>query len=104
MMAKGCKKLCTRLNYEYRNLIGIFHNNPLLYTSEYKLVLNDGSAISYGYNVITENMYVQCNDEGGKYLLKGEISDHRYNDTAISMEMELSLQEVVKKRKIMNQR
>ena len=52
------------IKYKYGTPIGVCHKNPLLDTIKYELAFDDGETISYGYNVITDNIYSQCDGEG----------------------------------------
>jgi hypothetical protein len=38
--------------------------NPILYTRTYNVEFADGRSEEYAANVIAENMYAQCDEEG----------------------------------------
>ena len=67
------------------NPIGRRHENPFLDTRQYEIELSDGTTEEYYANVIAENLFSQVDSEGRQYLLMKEISDHRHDDTAISI-------------------
>ena len=62
--------------------VGRRHSNPLLDTREYEVEMPDGSTECYTANIIADNIYAQCDDEGIMYTLMDEIIDHRKNNTA----------------------
>ena len=66
------------------NLIGSFHENPILNTRVYDVLFPDGSCEQYAANQIAENIYSQVDDEGKRYLMIAEIIDHRTNIEALS--------------------
>ena len=66
--------------------VGVRHPNPILDTREYDVQLPDGSVESYTANLIADNIYAQCDDEGNTYTLLDEIIDHRKNAKAVKME------------------
>ena len=66
--------------------IGRAHVNPLLDTRQYEVELEDGTTDAYFANIITENLYSQCDSEGRELLSFKEICDHRKNKRAISIE------------------
>jgi hypothetical protein len=65
--------------------IGRSHTNPLFDTREYECVTEDGVTERYSANVIAENIYAQCDDEGRSMLVLDQITDHRKDDSAISI-------------------
>jgi hypothetical protein len=65
--------------------LGRAHANPLFDTREYDIEFTDGTTEKYQANLIAENMFAQVDDEGNQYLLLGEISDHKKDNTAVSM-------------------
>ena len=66
--------------------IGVRSTNPMLDTREYEVSFPDGATKAYGYNVIAENLFAQCDDEGNQYYFLEEISDHRTDGTEILKE------------------
>lgn len=65
------------------NPIGKKHTNPLLDTREYECTLGDGTVFRYTANVIAENLFAQCDDEGRRHAVLSEITNHRRNKSAI---------------------
>ena len=65
--------------------IGQSHTNPLFDTREYVVEFTDGSTDLYMANIIAENMYAQVDEEGNQYQLMNEITDHRKDASAISI-------------------
>ena len=63
--------------------VGRAHDNPLTDTRKYNIEFTYGSVDKYTVSVIAENMLAQVNDEGNKYLLLNEITDHRKENTFI---------------------
>jgi hypothetical protein len=52
-------------------------------TREYECILDDGSIERYTANIIAENLYSQCDDEGQSFLILSEIIDHKKDASAI---------------------
>jgi hypothetical protein len=65
--------------------IGRAHTNPLFDTREYDVEFTDGMREKYQANIIAENMFAQVDDEGYQYLILDEITDHRKDNSAISI-------------------
>ncbi|KAI2489322.1 Reverse transcriptase (RNA-dependent DNA polymerase) [Fragilaria crotonensis] len=65
------------------NPIGKQHPNPLMDTRAYDCELGDGTVYRYTANVIAENIFAQCDDEGRRQAVLQEITDHRRDKTAI---------------------
>ena len=59
------------------NPIGVSNPNPILDSREYEVELEDGSIQRYTANIIAENLFAQCDDEGRMHLVFNEIIDHR---------------------------
>jgi hypothetical protein len=58
-------------------VIGKHHVNPLLEDSrEYECVLDDESLCRYSVNVIAENIFAQCDDDGRRQAILSQITDH----------------------------
>lgn len=70
-------------NFEGR-LIGHEHSNPLLDTRQYDIEFEDGTTDRYYANVIAENIYSSCDEEGHEHLIFQEIIDHRKDDSTLS--------------------
>ena len=65
------------------NPIGKKHLYPLLDTSVYDCELGDGTVYRYSANVIAENIFSQCDDEGRRHAVLQEITDHRSDGSAV---------------------
>ena len=63
--------------------IGKEHSNPLLDSREYECILDDGTLYRYTANVIAENIFTQCDDEGRRHAVLKEITDHKSDKTAV---------------------
>jgi hypothetical protein len=66
-------------------VIGQAHKNPMFDTREYECILDDGTIERYSANIIAENLYSQCDDEGHSFVLLAEIIDHKKDASAISI-------------------
>jgi hypothetical protein len=66
--------------------IGKRHSNPLLDTREYEVEFPDGSLDTYTANMIAENLYSQVDTQGRQYQVMDEITDHRTNGHAVSVD------------------
>jgi hypothetical protein len=87
---RGDEPICVSVNKRARtdggNVIGQAHKkNPMFDTREYKCILDDGTIKRYSANIIAENLYSQCNDEGHSFVLLAEIIDHKKDASAISI-------------------
>jgi hypothetical protein len=63
--------------------VGKQHSNPLLDSREYECLLEDGTLYHYNANVIAENIFAQCDDEGRMHAVLEEITDHKKDRRAI---------------------
>ena len=63
--------------------VGRRHANPLLDSREYECLLEDGTLFRYNANVIAENIFSQCDDEGRMHAVLQEIKDHKKDRRAI---------------------
>jgi hypothetical protein len=72
----GGKVQAGRVKHRARDAGGELHGtrniNPILDTRMSKVEFPDGSAAEYSANVITENMFAQCNPEGEPVLIDGQ--------------------------------
>lgn len=66
------------------NLSGTSNANPILDSRTYNVEFEDGDVTEFTANVIAENMYAQCDEEGNQYVLFDEIVDYRKDDTAVT--------------------
>jgi hypothetical protein len=86
---RNADNVATRATVEERrkdpfgNPIGKAHANPLLDTREYLVELEDKSEETYFANVMAENLWSQCNEEGREFSILKEIVDHHTNGHAI---------------------
>jgi hypothetical protein len=55
-------------------------------TAVYDIEFPDGEIENYGANLVAENLYSQCDDEGNMFLVMKEISDHKGGNNAISIQ------------------
>jgi hypothetical protein len=69
----------------FGNPIGKAHANSLLDTREYVVDVENGSEETYFANVIAENLWSQCDEEGREFSIFKEIVDHCTNCHAISI-------------------
>ena len=65
--------------------IGRAHTNPLFDTREYVVEFTDGTTENYFANVVAECMYAQVDSEGRQFQLLQEITDHKSDNSAISV-------------------
>ena len=56
----------------------------MLDSREYEVELEDGTTDKYFANIIAENLWTQCDDEGREFWVLKEITDHRKNARAMS--------------------
>ncbi len=76
-------KVSKRVKDNDGNPIGKRNVNPLLDTREFECTLEDRSAYCYNANVIADNIFSQCDDEGRRHAVLQEITDHKSNRTAV---------------------
>ena len=62
--------------------IGTANSNPLLDSRAYEIELADGNIEILRANVIAENLFAQVDDDGQRFQLLDEISDHRIEKDA----------------------
>ena len=67
-------------------MIGVSHSNPLQDTSVYEVELEDGSVERHTANIIAEAIYSQIDEEGNTVSLLDEITDHKFDETAVKKE------------------
>jgi hypothetical protein len=67
------------------NPIGKRNVNPLLDTREYKCTMEDGAVYRYNANIIADNIYSQCDDEGRRHAVLQEIIEHKKDRTAVDV-------------------
>ena len=77
-------KVVGRVRDECGELVGKSNPNPLLDTSEYEVLFNDGSVERYSANIIAENIYSQIDKDGTTVSYLQDIIGHRKDDAAVS--------------------
>ena len=55
-------------------------------TRRYQVEMSDGRIEDYAANVIAENLFSQCDEEGNQYMILKDIVDHKSDETAVSKE------------------
>jgi hypothetical protein len=71
--------------------IGTAHANPtMLDTREYECVTEDGTVKRYTANIIAENIFAQCDDEGKQCTILDEIIERSKDGNAINIANVLS--------------
>ena len=68
------------------DIIGSYHENPLLNSIIYDVKFPDGEVKEYAANVIAQNMYSQVDENGKSSLLLDSILDHAKNASAVPIE------------------
>ena len=68
---------------ENGNVIGTFHNNPLLNSLIYDVEFPDGTIREYAANVIAQNMYSSLDENGFSKLILDCILEHSKDDSAV---------------------
>ena len=63
--------------------VGKQHANSLLDSHEYECLLEDGTLYRDNANVIAENIFAQCDNEGRMHAVLQEITDHKKDRRAI---------------------
>ena len=76
-------KVVKRARDNNGNPIGKRNTNPLLDTREYECELEDVSIIMYHANLIAENIFAQCDDDGWRHAVLAEIIDHKVDKRAL---------------------
>ena len=51
---------------------------------EYEVEFPDGATNTFTANVITENLYLQVDEEGNSYSIFSKIVDHKSNGMAVT--------------------
>jgi hypothetical protein len=67
------------------NLIGKSHSNPILDTSVYEVMFDNGNVEAYNTNLIAENICARTDKQGHTIYLLDKIIDHRKKADALSM-------------------
>ena len=67
-------------------LVGTYHENPLLNTCTYDVVFDDGEVKQYAANIIAENLYAQVDPDGHVHQLLDGIVGHKMMEDAVKKE------------------
>lgn len=67
-------------------LVGTYHENPMLNTCTYDVMFPDGEVKQYAANIIAENLYAQVDPEGHIHQLLDGIIGHKMLETAVKKE------------------
>ena len=78
-------KVAGRKRGQDGSLKGTGNDHPILDTRTYVVEFPDGAEAEYAANVLAENMYAQCDEDGNQYLLLDAVIDHRCNEDAIKL-------------------
>ena len=62
------------------------NNNPILDTITYLVQFDDGKVTELTANVISAQMYAQCESEVNMYVMLDDLTDHRKSSKALSIE------------------
>ena len=76
-------KVKARKRSQDGTLKGTASQNHVLDTRTYEVEFQDGQVAEYGANVITENMWAQCDLEGNQFRLMDSIVDHKTDGHAV---------------------
>ena len=60
--------------------------NSILDTRTYEIEFPDGRSDEYTANVIAENMYAQCDEQGNQFNLMDSIIDHKTDEHAVRLD------------------
>jgi hypothetical protein len=64
-------------------VIGKASDNPIMDTRTYNVEFPDGRSEEYTDNVIAENMYAQCDEEGNQFLMLQDSLGHMIDGHAV---------------------
>jgi len=65
------------------NYIGTYNSNPIIDTTVYDVLFQDGTVSQYSTNIIAENVYSQKDEKGYRYRTLDHIYDHRIDNSAL---------------------
>ena len=80
------------------DIVGTYHDNPFLNSILYDVEFPYGAVKQYAENVISENMYAQCDQEGNTVMFLDSIIDYSSDKTAIKKKDKYVYTEYGKKR------
>ena len=69
------------------NLVGRYHDNPMLNTFSYDVEFSDGSVAEYAANIIAENIVSQVDEEGYSMIMLDNIIDYK-KDPAVALSVD----------------
>ena len=90
-------KVVSRVKDNAGNIVGSYHNNPILDTRVYDIMFPDGAVSQYAANVIVEYIYSQVQSNGNHTLLLKDITDHRTSPGAIPIDYKCIISKTGKK-------
>ena len=64
-------------------IMGQLHSKPIFDTIVYDVEFPDGTEKEFASNIITQNMYSQCEADGNQHLLMDAVNNHMKYHTAI---------------------
>jgi hypothetical protein len=82
-MAQG--RVTKRLRDIDGNPVGRANENPILDTREHVVTFDDGMEAELAANAIAQNMYVQCDPDGNKYVSLDSLIDFCRSTTALGI-------------------
>jgi hypothetical protein len=86
-LSTGYKVQTGKVTGRKRGLDGVVRGkasaNPILDTRTYNVEFPDGRSEEYTANVIAENMYAQCDEEGNQFLMLQDIVGHKTDGHAV---------------------
>ena len=65
------------------NLVGHYHDNPMLNTYSYDVEFSDGLVREYAANIIAENMVSQVDEEGYSLIMLDSIIDYKRDPAVV---------------------
>ena len=79
-------RVTKRMRDEHGRPIGTANDNPILDTRLYEVEYLDGHKAAMSANIIADNMFAQVDEEGNRFVLMDEITDHRRGVDAVSQQ------------------
>ena len=71
-----------RTNHIDNRLVGRKRSDPTLDTRRYTVRMPNSEIREYTANLVAENLFAQCDDDGNYAILLDEIIDHKHDETA----------------------
>ena len=69
---------------DHGNLVGAYHDNPMLNTTVYDVEFPDGAVVQYSANLIAENLLSQVDEDGHQYHVLDSIVDFATDGNAVA--------------------